>query len=80
MYRNDIDDNFFNIIPGKEHELFKSDAKGQLILKMSFWCLQISQITDKILLSISEQASKKRSNKESSVRVILELVACQLVL
>ena len=33
MYRNDIDDNFFDIIPGKEYELFKLDAKGQLISK-----------------------------------------------
>ena len=36
MYRNDIDDNFFDIIPGKEHELFKLDAKGQLISKCPF--------------------------------------------
>ena len=29
MYRNDIDYNFSDIIPGKEYELFKLDAKAQ---------------------------------------------------
>ena len=39
-------------------------AKGQLISKMSFWCLQIDQKTNEIFIRISALASEKRLNQK----------------
>ena len=56
-------------------QLFLSSHERSVNFKMSFWCLQIFQITNEFFSKISALASKKKSNKKNKVTLSYKLWA-----